>query len=53
MIVRRPEPPIDFAELVDAARLRGDEVAYLERARDARGLPAGGRSGCFRKRTPA
>ena len=53
MIVRRPEPPIDLAELVDAARFREDEVPGLGRAGDARGSPSTGPFGCFRKLTPA
>ena len=53
MIVRRPEPPIDLAELVDAARFKEDEVPGLERAGDARGSPTAGPFGCFRKLTPA
>jgi spermidine synthase len=53
MIVRRPEPPIDLAELVDAARFMEDDVPGLDRAGDARGSPAAGPFGCFRKLTPA
>ena len=51
MIVRRPEPPIDLAELIDASRFREEEVPGLERARDARGSPAAGLFGCFGKAT--
>ncbi len=53
MIVRRPEPPIDLAELVDAERFREDDVPGLERLRDARDPRTAGLFGCFRKLTPA
>ena len=53
MIVRRPEPPIDLAGLVDAARFREDEVPGPERVREEGGSPAADLFGCFGKLTPA
>ncbi|MDQ4130112.1 MAG: class I SAM-dependent methyltransferase [Actinomycetota bacterium] len=53
MIVRRPKPPTDLAELIDGGRLGVEEVPGLERARNARDSSAAGLFACFAKLSAA